>query len=141
MAEQVLEPALALGSLMQAEYDLLRVCEPLPEIGTDQLEIAMAGEADRFLERLRVEASEYLGRTAKRLNARGAKVHAHVIVGNHTASTILDMAQKLVINLIAMETHGHGGLTRLRLGSVADKVLRGASIPPVPVMLHRSAAT
>lgn len=28
-----------------------------------------------------------------------------------------------------MSTHGHGGLTRLILGSVTDKVLRSASVP------------
>ena len=33
------------------------------------------------------------------------------------------------MDLIAVATHGRGGLPRLVLGSVADKVLRAASVP------------
>jgi hypothetical protein len=36
---------------------------------------------------------------------------------------------------IAMATHGRGGVARLILGSVADKVIRGGK---VPVLLHRA---
>jgi len=32
-------------------------------------------------------------------------------------------------NLIALATHGRGGLKRLLLGSVADKLVRGAASP------------
>jgi nucleotide-binding universal stress UspA family protein len=38
------------------------------------------------------------------------------------------------VDLIALETHGHRGLRRLIVGSVADKVIRGAH---VPVLVHR----
>ena len=41
-------------------------------------------------------------------------------------------------DVIALETHGRGGLARLLVGSVADKVLRSAS---VPVLIHRRPAT
>lgn len=40
------------------------------------------------------------------------------------------------MNLIAAATHGRGGLPRLVLGSVADKVLRA---PTVPVLVVRPA--
>jgi hypothetical protein len=43
--------------------------------------------------------------------------------------------RNLAVSLIALETHGRRGLPRLLLGSVADKVIRGAS---VPVLVHRS---
>jgi nucleotide-binding universal stress UspA family protein len=45
-------------------------------------------------------------------------------------------AQGLAADLIAPETHGRRGLPRLLPGSVADKVIRGAS---VPVLVHRYA--
>ena len=138
LAEQVLEPALALGELMQADYELLRVCEPLRETGLDPSGNAAAGETERFIEPLRAEAQDYLNRVAERLKAQGMNVHTHIAVGQHAASVILDTAQELAVNLIALETHGRGGLSRLAVGSVADKVLRGASIPPIPVLVHRS---
>jgi nucleotide-binding universal stress UspA family protein len=39
-------------------------------------------------------------------------------------------------DLIALATNGRGGLKRLILGSVADKVLRGAD---TPVLMYRPA--
>jgi nucleotide-binding universal stress UspA family protein len=49
------------------------------------------------------------------------------------AVAILEEAQKRPTDLIALETHARRGLARLVLGSVADKVVRGAS---VPVLVH-----
>ena len=31
--------------------------------------------------------------------------------------------------MIAIETHGRGGLTRMLAGSVSDKVIRGSTLP------------
>lgn len=140
MAEQVLEPAVNLGRLMEADYELLRVCEPLPEIDLNYPGSAVPDKVEHLVDALRNHAQDYLDQMAERLNAHRATAHTHVAVGHHTATVILDIAQKLAVDLIAMETHGRGGLARLRLGSVADKVLRGASVPPIPVMLHRSVA-
>jgi nucleotide-binding universal stress UspA family protein len=42
---------------------------------------------------------------------------------------VLEYAQRESIDLIAMATHGRGGVRRMLLGSVADKVLRGAMTP------------
>ena len=45
-----------------------------------------------------------------------------------------DGRQQACADLVAIETHGRGGLSRLFLGSVADKVLRGSTLP---VLLQR----
>ncbi len=50
------------------------------------------------------------------------------------AAAILEAARAARADLIAMTTHGYGGVRRLLLGSTADKVLRGAVIP---VLLQR----
>jgi len=46
--------------------------------------------------------------------------------------TILQVAQEVHADLIAMSTHGRGGLGRLVLGSVTELVLR---LSPVPVLV------
>ena len=84
---------------------------------------------------LRAEAESYLNRVAERLTERGITVQTHVALAEHPASAILDTAYSLGMDLIALETHGRRGLPRLLLGSVADKVIRGAS---TPVLVHRS---
>jgi nucleotide-binding universal stress UspA family protein len=42
---------------------------------------------------------------------------------------IVDYAAANQVDLIAMCTHGRTGLARWTLGSVADRVLRGADVP------------
>lgn len=45
---------------------------------------------------------------------------------------ILDCADKERIDLIVMSSHGRSGLSRMLIGSVTDKILRGA---PCPVLV------
>lgn len=69
---------------------------------------------------------------------------AHILLGlgqtNYPASAILESAQQLEADLIAMTTHGRGGLGRLVLGSVADEVVRHAVCPLLLVRVKTSAS-
>ena len=46
---------------------------------------------------------------------------------------IIDCAENERIDLIVMSSHGRSGLSRMLIGSVTDKVLRGASRPVLVV--------
>ena len=50
-----------------------------------------------------------------------------------TVQAILDEAKSLPADLIVLGTHGRGGLDRMVLGSVAEKVLRKATAPVLTV--------
>ena len=126
LAEQILGPAITLASLAQVEYTLLRVVEPF----MPPSEIFNEGLSDR----LEHQAQMYLDRVAEKLRDRSLIVKTRVLVNRSVAAAILEEAHVYKAGLIALETHGRGGLGRLLLGSVADKVLRGAE---VPVLLHR----
>jgi nucleotide-binding universal stress UspA family protein len=134
LAEQVLESAIGLGRVMQAGYTLVRIYGPLVDAGLDPLGYATVGGFEPSDERLRAEATDYLNRVAGRLQQQGFNVQTHAAPAQSPASAILDAAQRLGVDLIALETHGRRGLLRLLLGSVADKVIRGAS---TPVLVHR----
>jgi nucleotide-binding universal stress UspA family protein len=82
-------------------------------------------------------AGEALERIAAPLRERGFRVETETVWGAHPAEGILDFVESHEVDVVAMETHGRGGVTRLILGSVADKVIRGAT---VPILLHRSGA-
>jgi len=129
LAEKVLEPAVALGTLMQADFSLLRVYGPLIETPIDPLCDATVGGMERPPDELKAMAETYLERVAERLRARGLTVRTHAVFGKRAAVAILQEAQNRGIDLIALETHGRGGLNRLLVGSVADKVVRGTTIP------------
>lgn len=58
------------------------------------------------------------------------------VVGGYPADTILDIAHQENADIIVMGTHGHTGIQRLLLGSVAEKVVRSS---PVPVLTVRPA--
>ncbi|HEY0601702.1 MAG TPA: universal stress protein [Herpetosiphonaceae bacterium] len=118
LAERILEPACRLGDLLDVDYWLLSVVEP-----------SEAGEQERA-------AHAYLDKMARELREQGHTIHTEVAVGQ-PARTILDVAQQHEIGLVALATHGRGGLSRLLLGSVADKVVRGAE---TPVLLVRPQA-
>ena len=64
----------------------------------------------------------------------GRAVETRVRVDYHPAPAILEVAEEENVDLIALGTHGRGGLRRLVLGSVADKVIRGTHRP---VLVHR----
>lgn len=48
---------------------------------------------------------------------------------------IVDCAEKEGIDLIVMSSHGRSGLSRMLIGSVTDKILRGAPYPVLVVPL------
>jgi nucleotide-binding universal stress UspA family protein len=54
------------------------------------------------------------------------------------AATIVATAEELGAELIVVGTHGHTGLARLALGSVAESVLRNATCSVLAVRLDGS---
>jgi nucleotide-binding universal stress UspA family protein len=136
LAERILAPATSLGSLAGSDYTVLRVVKPvhptLPH--AEGLSIAqLAGEILDEIEKLQgevcKEAEAYLAGVAQRLRSQALRVRTRLAVSDHPASAILQEAVACGADLVAIETHGRGGLSRLFLGSVADKVIRGSSIP------------
>jgi len=45
------------------------------------------------------------------------------------ADGVIDAARKLEGDLLVLSSHGRGGLSRVVLGSVADKIIRGTTLP------------
>lgn len=74
-------------------------------------------------------ALEYLRGVARELERDGVVVEIEVERGNLPAKTIIDVAERVGADVIAMATHGYGGVKRTVLGSVADKILRSSTLP------------
>ncbi|MBI2866841.1 MAG: universal stress protein [Chloroflexi bacterium] len=91
-----------------------------------------AEEALRAADELRMEARRYLDQAQKRLAAQGIAVHSEVVAGD-PAQAIAEFSRANRIDLVIMCTHGRGGLKRLVLGSVADKVMRDPATPVLVV--------
>jgi nucleotide-binding universal stress UspA family protein len=129
LAEQALEPALTLGRLLESDFILLRIVKPLLFDGHDPTVSGDPAIGKPATEELQNDARAYLEGVAKRLRAQSLRVQIRVIVNIQPAVAILEQSLEAPNAVIALATHGHGGLTRALVGSVADKVVRGATIP------------
>jgi nucleotide-binding universal stress UspA family protein len=75
------------------------------------------------------EAEEYLASVRDALVKRGiADVDTSVWYGS-PVTAIIEGARLKKVDLIVMSSHGRSGLGRLMLGSVAESVLRGTTVP------------
>lgn len=122
--------ALGLGAqtLVKSEVILLRL-EPLPrDRGLSQAAIRRAEELTSTM------ARQYLEGIAARVQERGIPAQVFIIEGRPHAE-ILQFVETNQVDLIVICTRGRSGFSRWLMGSVADRVVRGAS---VPVLLVRA---
>lgn len=123
LAEQALAHAVAQAERFQAELILLRVLEPLPERpGMSRRAVRQAEEMTRAL------ADEYLERVATGVRERGIQVRVVTVEGRPHVE-IVQFAEANEVDLIVICTRGRSGVSRWLMGSVADRVVRGASVP------------
>ncbi len=132
LAECVLGPALNLVRLWQGRCTLLRVIEASPATPARRLNRPCPQEQAQ-----EAVAQAYLEKIAGRLREQGMAVQTRIVVAPHAAPAILEEAQTQHCDFIALATHGRSGLRRMLLGSIADKVIRGAS---TPVLVYRPAS-
>jgi nucleotide-binding universal stress UspA family protein len=145
LAERVLPHAQALAEKLGAAVTLVRAV-PVDMMIAPPAMMTVAGvmpvtgefvDIEPVIEAHRQEATRYLQTVADRLKAQNLQVTTAQPEGR-PAEVIVELAGHAGDSLIAMTTHGHTGLRRLVLGSVADEVLRTATCP---VLLVRAAET
>jgi nucleotide-binding universal stress UspA family protein len=131
LAEQALPHAVSLAEHCGAELILLMVLQPLPDRS-----ISGVGrrEAEEISARL---AREYLEKVAVSIEERNLAVQILTIEGQ-PPTEIVQYAEQNQVDLIVMSTRGQSGLSRWLMGSVADRVMRGAFLP---VLLVRALET
>ncbi|MFW6056999.1 MAG: universal stress protein [Chloroflexota bacterium] len=111
---------------------LLNVVEPMRQPALAHYGSERAEELDK---KAHEAAKEYLQKTRDRLGASCAVNTA--VVDGQPAAAILDYIEKNGVDLVIMSSHGHTGLSKWFIGSVAEKVLQRS---PVPVFLIPSIA-
>ena len=65
------------------------------------------------------------------------------MIGWNPVDTILEIARPEQVAMVALATHGRGGMARLALGSVADELIRAARVPVLvmrPTLIGRAGA-
>jgi len=132
-AEAALGDALELGITRGATVTLLHVLQP--SVATTSPYVPHAIQLTPDEAQVRKEHMRgYLESLAGSAMMEGWSSGIRVAMDFQAAPAVIDAADELEADLIVMGTHGRGGLRRLILGSVADKVVRGTHRP---VLVHR----
>jgi nucleotide-binding universal stress UspA family protein len=133
-AEEALAQARRIASQTGATLALVCAIPPARNWGTDQVELMrISDDVARGCEAVRL--ARYLAQTAGSLRTEGLKVLTELVYG-HPAEMVLLTARRLRGDLIMLAAHGRRDFERVWLGSVAQKLVQGSTLP---VLIIRSA--
>jgi len=105
---------------------LLQVVEPVP--ATVYMADPVPPLDPKVIDRVYKDARTYLEKLQSRLRKKGIHAHVHVLLGPVVAS-IVEVAVREKVDLIAMASHGRSGLSAFFYGSVAAGVLHRTDRP------------
>ena len=132
LAERAVAHAEQIAKAAGAEMILVQVIQaPLgaaPEAGQDEEVNALRESA--------AQARAYLGMVATRVSAAGVRARFEVLEGAPAAG-ILAFAHSEDVDLLVMSTHGRRGITKMVMGSVAEKVMLTTKRPVLLVKPER----
>jgi nucleotide-binding universal stress UspA family protein len=128
-AEQILKPALDFAGVFGSRCELFQVFQDL--MALDYYPPFLPPEAFDAMprEQQKGEAHDYLERQAAPFRSQGKQVETKVGEAISPVEGILEEARNGKASWIALATHGRSGLPKMMLGSVADKVIRGSTMP------------
>lgn len=151
VAESILPYVKSMAAGMCCEVFLLRIAEPvrLPRVGsyatgfkTRQYE----HDQRELIDSAKKVATHYLAEREEELAGKGLKTQTACLLGK-PADCILRYADDESVDMIALATHGFSGISKWAFGSVASRVVEGASQPvllvrpPLPSPERRSFAS
>jgi nucleotide-binding universal stress UspA family protein len=129
MAEQALPHAISIAKRFKSELILLRVPVPLPSPQT-----TVASSLFRAEKEAASFIREYMESIAANVQEQGITTQI-VITKGRPHLQIIQYSENENVDLIVMCTRGQSGLNRWLMGSITDRVVRGAN---VPVLLIRA---
>lgn len=116
VAEGVLGPACELARALDAHMTLTNVVSLESVFGPRPVQLLRHRSEQRW-------ARAYLGAVARRIGSSVPEVTTHTTLGGAPAPTIVEIADELDADLIALATRGLRGMRRAVQGSVAEQLL------------------
>jgi nucleotide-binding universal stress UspA family protein len=130
-SEAAIQHGLALAKLVDAQVTFLFALEnpyitTFAEIGFED-----TSNLEKLSSDLRILGNKALENATKLAQAQGVQSEQTLVENNRPADAILTAAK--THDLVVIGTHGRGGLERVLIGSVAERVVRGAKTPVLVV--------
>lgn len=119
LAEQILPKVAALAKLDRGRLTLLAVVVP-----TSSSQKKNVGQRAPWWDKEVAATQAYLYRVAAKLREQGCLTTTNVVISENIGQAIADYATNVRADLVAIATHGRGGISRAVRGSVADVVTR-----------------
>jgi nucleotide-binding universal stress UspA family protein len=135
LAEKALPDAVAIAKQFSSTLIVLRVVPPVIQPMNVDYGMSAPYGYEKILEAETDAANDYLKPIVEQIQGSGVTVETATPLGE-PATAILDLAAERNAGMIVMATHGRSGFRRLVFGSVADRVLREATIPILLIRAH-----
>lgn len=131
-AERGLQEAIRLAGERPSKLVLLHVIDDFPML----MEMAAVSNFEAGLQKSRELGQQILSQAQSKAAAAGVEALTVLreVAQSRVAEIVIDEAARARCDLIVMGTHGRRGLSRLALGSDAERVARST---PVPLLLVR----
>ena len=135
-SEHSLEVARRIGSLVNAEGAeiILLYVEKPPALITEDMWISPKEKREREIER-QLEAEKIFALANAELARQGLISHLQIAVEGDPPDEILQVADEISVDLIAMGSHGKSGVLSMIMGSTSRKVLDQAKCPVLIVRI------
>ena len=128
-SRRALDTTLALAKAQKARLTIVHVLAPVVLVPEQYLDAIVM---DQLQKQARLWSTRQLAKVATQ--AKKAGVNASVLLREgDAADQIIRACRKTKSDLIVLGTHGRRGLEKFVLGSVAERVVRGAPCPVVTV--------
>lgn len=132
LATTAVKQGLDFAKAIGAEVTILTVHEPFHIFTLENQMIT--DTSDIYKEHAARHAKSILGKCETLSKARDVRCTLLDVESDYPYEAIVDTAKKKKCDLIAMASHGHGGVKAVILGSETQKVLAHSSIP---VLVYR----
>jgi nucleotide-binding universal stress UspA family protein len=133
-SKAALQYAVQIAERLDAAVEVLHVWEPPVCLGLDSGEVLFQLTTNDGLplsELIRTHARKELDRLIAETQSRSSvKLSGRLEVGN-IGDTVAEIAKTDQYDLVVMGTHGRRGLSRVLMGSIAEKVVRHANCPVI----------
>jgi nucleotide-binding universal stress UspA family protein len=134
VSTKAVKAGIALAKEHGAKVTGYHAVEPVPVHLYGEGYIADKEMVEEFDRRRRAAAKKHIDALAREAQKAGVTFEPLVQTSTRPYDGIVEAAKKRKCDLILMSSHGHRGLDRLMLGSVADKVIQRSK---VPVLVYR----
>lgn len=125
MTDKVLDTAIEIAKASGAQ---LAVCHAVDEtiFAQRQVEMMLPNSVGKAEYRLRMGAEGLLGKAAATARAAGVEVEVKLIESEqkHVSDMLADASAEWKADLLVVGSHGHRGVERFFVGSVAERLVR-----------------